>query len=113
MIINNKNEIKNNNIILVAIFTSIRYITREQMLVEKKVWGQFLRLFIRKKLNPQLNVVTNDIKKIHLLSLQIKNEILELFAQVLLRDIIKQIVWLLQYNMRHRIFQLIKVLNLT
>ena len=36
-------------------------------------------------------MVTENIKKIHLLSWKIRNEILELFAHVLLRDIIRQI----------------------
>ena len=37
------------------------------------------------------NMVTENIKKKHLLSWKIRNEIPELFAHALLRDIIKQI----------------------
>ena len=36
-------------------------------------------------------MVTENTKKIYLLSMKIRNEILELFAHALLRDIIKQI----------------------
>ena len=98
IIIYNKNDIRIHNIFLRAIFTSIRYLSQENIAFKgtENVEGKFLKLLIlRKNDNPQLeswlHMLTDNTSKIHLLSWQIQNEIIEIFSHAVLRELIKQI----------------------
>ena len=96
IIIHNKNDVRNNNIVLRAIFTFIRYLSQENIAFRgmEHFEGKFLKLLkLRKNEFPQLeswlHMLTDNTRKIHLLSWQIINEIIEIFSYAVLRELIK------------------------
>ena len=95
---NDRKPIRNNNIVLRAMFTSIRYLSQENITFRgtEHFESKFLKLLkLRKNEIPQLeswlHILTDNTRKRHLLSCQIKNEIIEIFSHAVLRELIKQI----------------------
>ena len=83
MILYNKNDIYNTNIVVGAIFISlIRYIAQEN--INRRVTIHFDGKF----LDAWLNIVTDNTKKIHIIAWQIQNEILELYNCSLKKNIL-------------------------
>ena len=91
-------RIEKNNIFLRAIFTSIRYLSEENIAFRgtEHFEGTFLKILkLRKneipKLESWLHMLTDNTRKIYLLSWHIQNEIIEIFSHTVLRELIKQI----------------------
>ena len=90
-------RIEINNIVLRAIVTSIRYLSQRNIAFRdtEHFEGKFLKLLkLRKNEIPQLeswlHMLTDNTRKIHLISWKIQNEIIEIFSHAVLRGLNKR-----------------------